>query len=168
MVSDTIWRFPLPLLKHFFFQSQCFLTFLVYPRPHLKIAKSNVCFPFLIRKTCEQDGNNIEITKEDSVLIPQWSSFMSLGQITQILGNCTIEVPLNSKMSFFPSCCRKLGGPFQGPRVGSWKLSEETCADKARNFIGKMGTWVESRKVRVARRTAQSCGLPLPFLLCWD
>ena len=93
---------------------------------------------------------------------------MSLGQITQILGNCTIEVLLNSKMSFFPSCCRKLGGPFQGPRVGSRKLSEETCVDKARKFIGKMGTWVESRKARVARRTAQSRGLPLPFLLCWD
>ena len=35
---------------------------------------------------------------------------MNLGQITQILENCTIEVPLNSKMSFFPYCCRKFAG----------------------------------------------------------
>ena len=38
-------------------------------------------------------------------------------------------------------CCRK-GDHFQGPRVGSCltlgnELSEETCADKARDFIGK-------------------------------
>ena len=33
------------------------------------------------------------------------------------------------------------------------ELSEETCADKARDFIGK-GTWVESNRVREPRRTA--------------
>ena len=38
-------------------------------------------------------------------------------------------------------CCRK-GDPFQGPKLGSCltlgkELSEETCADKARDFIGK-------------------------------
>ena len=38
-------------------------------------------------------------------------------------------------------CCRK-GNPFQGPKLGSCltlrkELSEETCADKARDFIGK-------------------------------
>ena len=40
-----------------------------------------------------------------------------------------------------PSCCRK-GDPFQGPKLGSCltpgnELSEETHADKARDFIGK-------------------------------
>ena len=39
------------------------------------------------------------------------------------------------------SCCRK-GDPFQGPKLGSCltlgnELSEETHADKARDFIGK-------------------------------
>ena len=38
-------------------------------------------------------------------------------------------------------CCRK-GDPFQGPKLGSCltlgnELSEETHADKARDFIGK-------------------------------
>ena len=54
-------------------------------------------------------------------------------------------------------CCRK-GDPFQGPKLGSCltlrnELSEETHADKARDFIGK-GTRVESRRVREPRRTA--------------
>ena len=54
-------------------------------------------------------------------------------------------------------CCRK-GDPFQGPKLGSCltlgnALSEETHADKARDFIGK-GTQVESSRVREPRRTA--------------
>ena len=54
-------------------------------------------------------------------------------------------------------CCRK-GDPFQGQKLGSCltlgnDLSEETHADKARDFIGK-GTRVESRRVRGPRRTA--------------
>ena len=38
-----------------------------------------------------------------------------------------------------PFCCRK-GDPFQGPKLGLTlgnELSEETRADKARDFIGK-------------------------------
>ena len=54
-------------------------------------------------------------------------------------------------------CCRK-ADPFQGPKLGSCltlgnELSEETRADKARDFIGK-GTRVESSRVREPRRTA--------------
>ena len=54
-------------------------------------------------------------------------------------------------------CCRK-GDPFQGPTLSSCltlrkELSEETRADKARDFIGK-GTQVESSRVREPRRTA--------------
>ena len=54
-------------------------------------------------------------------------------------------------------CCRK-GDPFQGPKLGSCltlrkELSEETRADKARDFIGK-GTWVKNSRVREPRRTA--------------
>ena len=55
------------------------------------------------------------------------------------------------------ACCRK-GDSFQGPKLGSCltlgkELSEETCADKARDFIGK-GTRVESSRVREPRRIA--------------
>ena len=49
------------------------------------------------------------------------------------------------------------GGPIPGPETGLLslgnELSEETHADKARDFIGK-GTRVESRRVRELRRTA--------------
>ena len=50
-------------------------------------------------------------------------------------------------------------GPFPGPETGLFgkELSEETHADKARDFIGK-GTRVESSRVREARRTALPCG----------
>ena len=36
------------------------------------------------------------------------------------------------------------------------ELSEETCADKARDVIGK-GTRVESSRIRESRRTALPC-----------
>ena len=54
-------------------------------------------------------------------------------------------------------CCRKRD-PLQGPKLGSCltlgnELSEETRADKARDFIGK-GTRVESSRIREPRRTA--------------
>ena len=64
-------------------------------------------------------------------------------------------------------CCRK-GDPFQGLKPGSYltlgnELSEETtCADKARDFIGK-GARVESRRVREPRRTALPNGCSLGF-----
>ena len=57
------------------------------------------------------------------------------------------------------------GGPLPGPETGllsntglwsntrKWIVRGDTCADKARDFIGK-GTWVESSKVRESRRTA--------------
>ena len=49
------------------------------------------------------------------------------------------------------------GGPLPGPETGLLslgnELSEETHADKARDFIGK-GTRVESRRVRELMRTA--------------
>ena len=54
-------------------------------------------------------------------------------------------------------CCRK-GDPFQGLKPGSCltlrrEFSEQTRADKARDFIGK-GTQVESSRVREPRKTA--------------
>ena len=56
--------------------------------------------------------------------------------------------------------CSRKGDPFQGPKLGSCltlgnELSEETRADKARDFTGK-GHPVESSRVREPRRT----GLP--------
>ena len=58
--------------------------------------------------------------------------------------------------------CYRKGDPFQGPKLGSCltlgnELSEETRADKARDFIGQ-GTWVESSRVREPRRTAPGFG----------
>ena len=55
------------------------------------------------------------------------------------------------------------GAPSRALRVGSCptlgkELSEETSADKAREFIGK-GHWADSSRVREPRRTALSCGL---------
>ena len=56
------------------------------------------------------------------------------------------------------------GGPLPGPQTGllsnTWKriVRGDTCADKARDFIGK-GPRVESRRVREPRRTALPCGL---------
>ena len=64
---------------------------------------------------------------------------------------------LCSAKEYNTNCCRK-EDRFQGPMVGSCltlgnELSQETCADKARDFIGK-GSWVESSRVREPRRTA--------------
>ena len=39
------------------------------------------------------------------------------------------------------------------------ELSKETCAGKARDFIGR-GAWVESSGVRETRRATLSCGSP--------
>ena len=63
-------------------------------------------------------------------------------------------------------CCRK-EDPFQGPKLGSCltlgnELSEETRADKARDFIGK-GTRVESSRIREPRRTALPVAHSLVF-----
>ena len=47
------------------------------------------------------------------------------------------------KRERLPLCCRaSVAGPFQGPKLGSCltirnELSEETHADKARDFIGR-------------------------------
>ena len=54
------------------------------------------------------------------------------------------------------------GGPLPGLKLGSCltlgkELSEETRADKARDFIGK-GTLVESSRVKEPRRTALPLG----------
>ena len=51
-------------------------------------------------------------------------------------------------------CCRK-GDPFQGPKLRSykWIVRGDTCADKARDLIGK-GTQVKGRRVREPGRTA--------------
>ena len=48
-----------------------------------------------------------------------------------------------------------LPGPETGPLSNTWKwiVQGDTCADKARDFIGK-GHWVESSRVREPRRTA--------------
>ena len=59
-------------------------------------------------------------------------------------------------------CCRK-GDPFQGQKLGSCltlrnELSKEThVLTKQEILLGK-GTWMESSRVREARRTAQPCG----------
>ena len=53
------------------------------------------------------------------------------------------------------------GESLLGPESGllsntqKWIVQGDTCADEARDFIGK-GTWAESNKVREPRRTAQS------------
>ena len=56
---------------------------------------------------------------------------------------CPCFLKLMSIELVMPSnCCRK-GGPFQGPKLGSclnsrkWIVRGDTCADKARDFIGK-------------------------------
>ena len=77
-------------------------------------------------------------------------------------GACPLVCGAGSCLSGGQSCCRK-GDPFQGPKLGSCltlgkELSEETHADKVRDFIGK-GTCVESSRVREPRRTALPCGL---------
>ena len=56
------------------------------------------------------------------------------------------------------------GGPLPGPKTGLLSntrkliVQGDTCADKARDYIGK-GTQVESSRVREPRRTALSHGL---------
>ena len=57
-----------------------------------------------------------------------------------ILPMKAILLPENQMISYW-ECCRK-GDPFQGPKLGSCltlgkELSEETHADKQRDFIGK-------------------------------
>ena len=54
--------------------------------------------------------------------------------------------------------CYRKGDRLQRPVVGSGltrgnEVSQETHADKARDFIGK-GSWVESSEVRGPRRTS--------------
>ena len=64
-------------------------------------------------------------------------------------------------------CCRK-GDPFQGPKLGSClifgnELSKEThVLTKQEILLGK-GTWVESSRVREARRTALPVACSLGF-----
>ena len=57
------------------------------------------------------------------------------------IGACSLVCGAGSCLSGRQSCCRK-GDPFQGPKLGSCltlrkELSEETSADKPRDFIGK-------------------------------
>ena len=65
------------------------------------------------------------------------------------------------------------GGPLQGPETAllsnTWKLivRGDTCADKARDFIGKVCP-AESSRVRESRRTALSRGWQFPVLWWWD
>ena len=55
------------------------------------------------------------------------------------------------------------GRSLLGPKTGllsntqKWTVRGDTCADKARDFIGK-GAGVESSRVREPRRTAPPCG----------
>ena len=65
--------------------------------------------------------------------------------ITDLLQPSRSESPTPPPTMWFSwagtHCCRK-GDPFQGPKLGSCltlgnELSEETHADKARDFIGK-------------------------------
>ena len=65
------------------------------------------------------------------------------------------------------------GGPLPGPEtallssIRKWIVRGDTCADKARDFIGK-GTRVESSRVREPRRTALLRGLQSQVLWRWD
>ena len=60
------------------------------------------------------------------------------------------------------------GGPLPGPESGllsytqKWIVWGDTCADKARDFIGK-GHQGGEQKVRESRRTALPCGLQFGF-----
>ena len=64
-------------------------------------------------------------------------------------------------------------GPLPGPENGllsntwKWIVLGDTCANKARGFIGK-GTWVESRRVREPRRAALPRDLQSWVLWWWD
>ena len=65
------------------------------------------------------------------------------------------------------------GGPLPGPETRllsntqKWIVRGDTCADKARDFIGK-GTRVENRRVREPRRTSLPRGSKSRVLWCWD
>ena len=71
-----------------------------------------------------------------------------------------------------PSVAGK-GTPLPGPETGLLSNTQkrivegDTCADKARDFIGK-GTRVENSRVREPRRTALLCGSQSWVLWCWD
>ena len=69
-------------------------------------------------------------------------------------------------VKYISYCCRK-GDPFQGLKLGSCltlgnELSEETHLTKQEVLLGK-GTWVESSRVREARRTALPVACSLGF-----
>ena len=64
-------------------------------------------------------------------------------------------------------------GPLPGPETGllsntqKWIVEIDTCADKARDLLGK-GTQVESGSIRVPRRTALPCGSQSWVSWWWD
>ena len=81
--------------------------------------------------------------------------------------------PTNLRSSFFSILLLQEGVPLPGPETGllpntrKWIVRGDTCADKARDFIGK-GTRVESRRVREPRRTALPHGSQSWVLWWWD
>ena len=103
--------------------------------------------------------------------------FASSGQRIGVSASASVH-PVNTQDWFLlgstgliPLCCRK-GDPFQGPKLGSCltlgnELSEETRADKARDFIGKWHR-VESSRGREPKRIASLCGLQYWVLWWWD
>ena len=90
------------------------------------------------------------------------AAFPSSGLMEAWIPPPDVRVPLCPTLICPAFCCRKRD-LFQNPRVGScltlekWIFRGDTCADKARDFIGK-GTWMESRRAREPRRTALPCG----------
>lgn len=109
--------------------NQCFLTFLVFPRPCLKLLRLTSVFFSSLWGTCEWDGNGIARAKEvDSMLVLQWSSCMSLGQSTQTW-KLKYRGPLDSKTWFFP---------FHG--LSRWVLIPETVPQCPPAPVGEPGS----------------------------
>ena len=70
------------------------------------------------------------------------------------------------------SCCRK-GDPFQGPKLGSSltlgnELSEETHADKARDFIGKGHPGGEQEGKGTQENCSAACFMVMGLISGWS
>ena len=72
-----------------------------------------------------------------------WISLLSKG-LSRVFSNKTFRKHqfFGAQASLWSNCCRK-GGPLPGPETGllsntrKWIVWGDTCADKARDFIGK-------------------------------
>ena len=103
---------------------------------------------------------------------PRLTSPITLPAILQILRDSFAHSePWNSLPASLPML--QEGGPLPGPETGllsntrKWIVRGDTCADKARDFIGK-GTRAESRRLREPRRTALPRGSHSWVLWWWN